>query len=79
MRHSKGDSCQLSFSAQAGNLHICLRDNGTQTDIKEGNGISGLRERLAAINATLTLQQHPGLTATIELPLQASLPLQETT
>ncbi len=79
MRHSKGDSCQLRFSAEAGNIHICLSDNGQQTEIKEGNGISGLRERLAAINATLTLQYHQGLTATIVLPQLAPTLLQEAT
>ncbi|SNY49075.1 two-component system, NarL family, sensor histidine kinase DesK [Arsukibacterium tuosuense] len=70
MRHSKGDSCQLQFLQQDNNLHICLSDNGPATAINEGNGITGLRERLAAIGATLALQQHHGVTATIQLPLQ---------
>lgn len=70
MRHSKGDSCQLRFQQQANEFTICLSDNGPSTGIKEGNGISGLRERLAAIGASLALQQHHGLTATIQLPLQ---------
>lgn len=78
MRHSKGDSCQLRFTEQAGTLKICLSDNGRQADVKEGNGITGLRERLTAINATLTLQHNQGLTATIELPQQSTL-LQEAT
>lgn len=70
MRHSKGDRCQLSFALQGPALHICLRDNGKNTVVKEGNGITGLRERLAAIGATLALQQHKGMAATIQLPLQ---------
>jgi two-component system, NarL family, sensor histidine kinase DesK len=78
MRHSKGDSCQLCFTEQAGTLKIYLSDNGRQADVKEGNGITGLRERLTAINATLTLQHNQGLTATIELPQQPTL-LQEAT
>ncbi|MDX1537342.1 sensor histidine kinase [Arsukibacterium sp.] len=78
MRHSKGDSCQLRFTEQAGILKICLSDNGRQADVKEGNGITGLRERLTAINATLKLQHNQGLTATIELPQQSTL-LQEAT
>lgn len=78
MRHSKGDSCQLRFTEQAGTLKICLSDNGRQADVKEGNGITGLRERLTAINATLTLQHNQGLTAIIELPQQSTF-LQEAT
>lgn len=70
IRHSKGDSCSLSFLQQGNAITICLRDNGKITDIKEGNGINGLRERLAAIGASLTLQQYDGVTARIQLPLQ---------
>ena len=60
--------CSLSFLQQGDEFTICLRDNGQASEIKEGNGISGLRERLAAIGATLTLQQQDGLTARIQLP-----------
>ena len=70
IRHSNGDSCQLSIMQQANQLIFCLNDNGQNAGIKEGNGIAGLRERLAAIGATLTLQQQHGMTATIHLPLQ---------
>ncbi len=70
MRHSKGDCCQLQFLQQDNNLHICLSDNGKAAEITEGNGITGLRERLAAIGATLALHQQNGVAATIQLPLQ---------
>ncbi|MDX1391276.1 MAG: histidine kinase [Rheinheimera sp.] len=70
MRHSKGDSCSLRFMQQGASVSVCLSDNGQTDEIIEGNGITGLRERLAAIGATLTLQQQDGLTACIGLPLQ---------
>ncbi|NRQ41762.1 sensor histidine kinase [Rheinheimera sp. YQF-2] len=70
IRHSKGDSCSLSFLQQGNEFSICLNDNGQAIEIKEGNGIAGLRERLAAIGASLALQQHDGVTARIQLPLQ---------
>lgn len=69
MRHSKGDSCQICFQTTADGLQIELSDNGNVTTLKEGNGLTGLRERLAAINASLTLQPHPGFKATIQFPL----------
>lgn len=74
MRHSKGDSCQLSFQQQGADLLICLSDNGSGSEITEGNGLTGLRERLAAIGARLSLQQQPGVAATITLPLQEQKP-----
>ncbi|MDX1678112.1 sensor histidine kinase [Arsukibacterium sp.] len=70
MRHSKGDSCHLQFTQQNHNLHIAFSDNGPPVTIIEGNGLNGLRQRLAAIGATLALQQQPGLTAAIQLPLK---------
>lgn len=72
MRHSKGDRCQLSFQQQQHTVQIGLSDNGQSKQITEGNGITGLRERLAAIGGTLTMQQTDGFSATIQLPLSES-------
>jgi two-component system sensor histidine kinase DesK len=70
IRHSNGDSCQLCFEQANKQLAITLSDNGDNAEINEGNGISGLRERLNAIGATLTIQQKNGVEATIRLPLK---------
>ncbi len=70
IRHSKGDSCSLSFLQQGDEFTVYLSDNGQTSDIKEGNGISGLRERIAAIGGTLAMQQQDGVTARIQFPLQ---------
>ena len=79
IRHSKGDSCRLSFLQQGHGFTICLSDNGQAAEIKEGNGIAGLRERLAAIGAKLILQQQDGVIARIQLPLQERTLLQDVT
>lgn len=72
MRHSKGDYCRLCFSQQGELLQVSVTDNGTAAPLVEGNGIKGLRERLAAINASLILQQQDGLHAQICLNQHAS-------
>ena len=69
MRHSKGDSCRLNFAQQGKNLLFCVADNGSSSDFTEGNGLAGLRERLAAIGGTLELEQLNGVTACIKMPL----------
>lgn len=74
MRHSKGNSCQLSFKQQGDWLEITLQDNGPEAAYHEGNGIKGLRERLAAIGASLTLQQQAGFCAQIRLNRQTNQP-----
>ena len=74
IRHSKGDLCQLSFAQQGNTLNVCLADNGNSLNdakgISEGNGLSGLRQRLAAINAIFSLQTNDGVCASINLPVQ---------
>lgn len=73
MRHSQGDSCQLRFMSSDQLVQLELTDNGKATEFKEGNGLTGLRERLSAIGAHLTVQQDQGFTATIALPLTEPL------
>jgi len=70
MRHSNGNRCQLSIVQQGSQVQFSLSDNGSVVEICEGNGIKGLRERLAAISAILTLHVQNGVTATIQLPLR---------
>ncbi|GGW66344.1 sensor histidine kinase [Alishewanella tabrizica] len=73
MRHSQGDSCQLHFISDDKHLQLELTDNGKGAECKEGNGLTGLRERLSAIGAHLTLQQNQGFQAIIDLPLKEPL------
>jgi len=73
IRHSNGDCCQLSFDQQDKLLHINLHDNGNVTKVTEGNGIKGLRERLAAIGGQLTTTYTDGFNAAIQLPLQEQM------
>lgn len=69
IRHSKGDACQLIFQHQGNELQIQLYDNGNSTVLNEGNGLRGLRERLAALSGSLTLTVFNGVQATIIVPL----------
>jgi len=70
IRHSKGDSCRLSFVVENEYMSISLFDNGEGIAFKEGNGISGLRERLSAIAATLRFEYENGVTAKIQMSLK---------
>lgn len=74
LRHSNGDSCQLSFGQEKNNLIISLYDNGQAENLTAGNGIKGIQERLAALNANISFCLTSGYKATINLPL-TSLPL----
>lgn len=68
IRHSRGDYCQLQCSQQADQLTISLTDNGHCSAVHEGNGITGLRERLAALGGSLNFSLTGGVCACIKLP-----------
>ena len=64
---------KLLARQQAEAAQLQLTDNGKAAAFKEGNGLTGLRQRLAAIGAQLTLEHGSGFRAIIELPLQEPL------
>ena len=72
LRHSKGRECELHFQQTSHQLIIRLCDNGKVDEIVEGNGLSGIRERLHALAGTLDIDLSNGSCFTITLPAQKS-------
>ena len=72
LRHSKGDTCTLVFANDNHHLTVRLSDNGTVTHLHEGNGLTGLRQRMAAIGATLEFDCSNGFAANMTIPLKDS-------
>ncbi len=71
LRHSHGSYCELSFASHDQELQISVCDDGRQRAWSEGNGLSGVRERLAALNASLEIRQTAGCAISIRLPAGA--------
>ena len=70
IRHSRGAHCTLQFSKQADSWQICLRDDGNVDVLLEGNGLNGLRERLAALGGNLAIAYQQGVQACISVPVK---------
>lgn len=68
LRHSKGDTCRMSFADAGDHWQIEVADNGIVSHIGMGNGLSGVRERLQLLDAQLDLELGAGLNARIRLP-----------
>lgn len=68
LRHSHGNNCLLSFSLEGTQLQMQLRDNGQINQLQEGNGLQGVRERLAAVGGELALDVSGHFSAVITLP-----------
>ena len=70
IRHSRGAHCTLQFTKQADSWQICLSDDGSIDALREGNGLSGLRERLAALGGNLAIAYQQGVQACISVPVK---------
>ncbi len=70
-RHADADVVRVSLDCDRGRLHIRVEDDGQlRGAIREGNGLSGMRERVVAAGGQLTL----GMSEHGALRIDASLP-----
>lgn len=70
-RHGNADTVWLTISEEESQLRIDIRDDGQRAErIREGNGIAGMRERLAAVQGRLELARtaQGGMHLTARLP-----------
>lgn len=68
LRHSKGDQCSIQFSEDSTGWNCLISDNGQVQQLGFGNGLTGVRERLDALQAKLDYQLDHGCQLQIWLP-----------
>lgn len=75
IRHSQATACEVSLSIQDQTVHFKIADNGPQAapelikDLRRGNGLTGMNERVHALGGNLVLSAQKGVSITITLPL----------
>ncbi len=71
LRHARAKHSWIRIWRQDGNIHLEVRDDGSVADdVAEGNGLAGMRERLAAIHGSLRLGRiDDALLLRVEIPL----------
>ncbi len=71
VKHSGAENCFVTFGNARGNFTIAVKDDGVGVVEKkyEGNGLSGMRERLALIEGKLTIDSGAGTTVRIAVPV----------
>lgn len=71
VKHSGAKNCYITFGHNGGNFTISVKDDGSGIieNRYEGNGLSGMRERLALIEGNLTIESGTGTTATMIVPI----------
>lgn len=69
LRHSKGDKVRVTLSGGSKDFVLQVWDNGASNTRREGNGISGMRERCNALHGALQVAHtEHGTTITATLP-----------
>ena len=68
VRHARASTCWITLSADVSRLVLVVRDDGRGGSARDGHGLTGMRERIAAVGGTLTVDGSDGMTITVTLP-----------
>lgn len=68
IRHARATWCRISLRADANRLVLRVEDDGVGGRLLEGNGLTGMRERVQAAGGTLTLEGARGVSLTVTVP-----------
>ncbi len=75
LRHARATRCQVSVRQECGQIVCHIRDDGAAPvdpgALARGNGLRGMRERVAAAGGQMTLQAGSGLALELTLPMGA--------
>lgn len=69
VKHSQAQNCFVTFGNTRGDFSIVVKDDGVGEVRCEGNGLSGMRERLALIEGKLSIESVMGTIVTIAVPV----------
>ena len=76
VRHAGATHCAFTLALEQGVIVFRIVDDGAALadagDIEQGNGLTGMRERVAALGGTLALRIERGLALELTLPLGAA-------
>jgi two-component system sensor histidine kinase DesK len=75
VRHARATHCRIRFTTSDDGYHsLHISDDGDHLklhEVREGNGLRGMRERVQSLGGRLSITTDPGVTLLIELPQTA--------
>jgi two-component system, NarL family, sensor histidine kinase UhpB len=76
MRHSGASEVDVALSCTDDQLMLSVHDNGRglPEDVREGGGLTGMRERAMLVGADLDVSTNAGVSVTLRLPLKQGNP-----
>ncbi|WP_190823522.1 sensor histidine kinase [Saccharopolyspora pogona] len=72
VRHANAKTCHIGLEAQDGEVRLVVADDGVGGVAKEGNGLTGMRERIAALGGRVRRTGSAGTTLTVAVPLRVA-------
>ncbi|WP_229423076.1 sensor histidine kinase [Telluria aromaticivorans] len=76
VRHAGAKRCSVSLALEHGVAVLRIADDGqarSEADIRHGNGLSGMRERVASVGGKLALRVCAGLELELRIPAGATV------
>lgn len=68
IRHAAASSAKIEFQQESGKTILTIEDNGRGGIRQEGNGLRGMRERVAALSGRFNIDSNRGTRLLIEIP-----------
>ena len=68
VRHARATTCRVALRIERGDLILTVHDNGIGGLAAEGHGLAGMRERVAALGGSVTVDSSKGTLLTVRLP-----------
>jgi two-component system sensor histidine kinase DesK len=68
LRHARASSCRVALREQDDQVVLTVVDDGDGGPLREGHGLSGMRERIVAAGGTINLDTRQGMAIHVTLP-----------
>jgi two-component system sensor histidine kinase DesK len=72
LRHARASVCRIALGVADGCVLLTVQDDGVGGVVREGNGLTGMRERVAAAGGVLDVDSAQGVKVSIRFPLHAT-------
>jgi two-component system, NarL family, sensor histidine kinase DesK len=70
VRHARASTCTIAIVASDDQVRLTVRDDGVGATAPEGSGLTGMRERIAALGGQVRREARRGTTLLVTVPAQ---------
>ncbi len=60
VRHAHATRCDITLSVVDGVRTLCIEDDGRGKNAPDGNGVTGMRERVTSLGGNISVESSPG-------------------